>query len=74
MFSPMFYEELVLCGNEGRLKATETERFVPLEGPDNYLEVIRAGGSPSKTSTPVYPTEIQKVDMAEQLIMNMFTL
>ncbi|GIO17860.1 hypothetical protein J18TS1_09600 [Oceanobacillus oncorhynchi subsp. incaldanensis] len=60
MFSPMFYEELVLCGNEGRLKATETERFVPLEGPDNYLEVIRAGGSPSKTSTPVYPTEIQK--------------
>ena len=29
MFSPMFYEELVLCGDEGRLKAWENEDFLP---------------------------------------------
>ena len=30
MFAPMFYEELVLCGDEGRLKATENEDFLPI--------------------------------------------
>ena len=29
MFSPMFYEELVLCGNMGRLKAWENQDFLP---------------------------------------------
>src|SRR5699024_5926777 len=36
-----------------------TEKFVPLNEPENYLEIIRGEGSPSKISTPCYPTEIQ---------------
>lgn len=59
MFSPMFYEKLVLCGDEGRLNAYEINKFVPLRETDNYLEIIRGGGKPSKTSTPCYPTQIQ---------------
>jgi len=59
MFAPMFYEELVLCGDEGRLKASEFEKFVPLNDPVNYLEIIKDGGGPSKVSYPCYPTEIQ---------------
>lgn len=58
MFSPMFYEELVLCGNEGRLKASETEEFVENMKQRNYLEIIRVDGAPSKTMNPEYPVEI----------------
>lgn len=59
MFSPMFYEELVLCGNEGRLKTSETERFLPIKNEQYYFELIRGGGQPSKIVTPAYPHEIQ---------------
>ena len=35
MFSPMFYEELVLCGDDGRLKVTRERRF-PAGCPDRH--------------------------------------
>lgn len=60
MFTPMFYEELIICGDEGRLKAYENEDFLPVEKARNYLEVLRGQGLPSRISTPCYPTEIEK--------------
>ena len=60
MFSPMFYEELILCGTEGRLMASEDENFLPAKNARNHLEVVRVDGTPSKTMTPTYSSEIEK--------------
>ncbi len=60
MFAPMFYEELILCGDEGRLKASESENFVSIPNKRNHLEVIRVDGTPSKEITPSYATEIEE--------------
>ncbi len=59
MFSPMFYEELVLCGDEGRLRTYECEDFLPGERLKTSLEVMRGEGKPSRVSTPTYPTYIE---------------
>lgn len=60
MFSPMFYEELVLCGDEGRLKVSETEQFTSLKQPRYYFELIRVDGAPSKVMTPAYSKEVEE--------------
>ncbi|WP_029421364.1 Gfo/Idh/MocA family protein [Alicyclobacillus macrosporangiidus] len=60
MFAPMFYEEIVLFGNEGRLKAYENRDFLPVERSETHLEVLCGEGRPSKISTPCYPTSIQE--------------
>jgi myo-inositol 2-dehydrogenase/D-chiro-inositol 1-dehydrogenase len=60
MFAPMFYEEVVLLGQKGRLKAYENENFLPTGLPENYLEIILGAGKPSRVSTPCYPTLIQE--------------
>lgn len=60
MFSPMFYEELVICGNRGRLKVSETEDFLAVERPRNFMEVNCGEGKPSRTTTPSYPVHIEK--------------
>lgn len=60
MFAPMFYEELVICGSEGRLKAYENEDYLPDRRPQTFLEVLHGeGGKPSKVMTPCYPEVIQ---------------
>lgn len=60
MFSPMFYEELILCGDEGRLKASESEQFNSLHAKRNHLEVMRVDGAPSKVMTPGYSSIIEE--------------
>lgn len=60
MFAPMFYEELILCGDEGRLKAWENEEFVAAGRPTSHLEVMCGMDRPSKVSTPMYPDYISK--------------
>ncbi|RBW67366.1 Gfo/Idh/MocA family protein [Bacillus taeanensis] len=60
MFSPMFYEEIVICGNKGRLKASENEDFLSSERPRNQLEIMRGEGKPSKVSNPCYPSYIER--------------
>lgn len=60
MFSPIFHEELILCGDRGRLKTFEQETFLPNGAPESYLEVMRGDQGPSRTTTPCYPTEIAK--------------
>lgn len=59
MFSPLFYEEVVICGDEGRLKAYEQEDFQPAERPLSYLEVMRGEKQPSRITTPLYPSYIE---------------
>ena len=60
MFAPMFYEELVICGAEGRLKAYENEDYLPDRRPQTHLEIMHGeGGGPSKVMTPCYPEIIQ---------------
>jgi predicted dehydrogenase len=60
MFSPMFYEELVLCGDEGRLKAFENEDFLPEARPATHLEILCGDHRPTQISQPCYPTFIQQ--------------
>ena len=60
MFSPTFYEEIVICGDEGRLKAYENEDFLPAERPKTHLEVLCGENRASKITTPCYPAVIQQ--------------
>lgn len=59
MFAPMFYEELVLCGDDGRLKATENEDFLPVAKTDTHLEIKCGDRKPSCIGAPCYPSFIQ---------------
>ena len=59
MFAPMFYEELTLCGDEGRLKAWENEDFLPESSSGTYLEVMHGEDRPSRRMTPHYPAIIE---------------
>lgn len=59
MFSPMFYEEITICGDEGRLRAYENEDYMPDERKQTHLEILAADNRPSKISTPCYPKTIQ---------------
>ena len=59
MFAPMFYEELVLCGDEARLKAWEYEDFLPDGNGRSHLEIIAGDHQPSRKMKPAYPGYIQ---------------
>jgi myo-inositol 2-dehydrogenase / D-chiro-inositol 1-dehydrogenase len=59
MFAPMFYEEMVLCGEDGRLKVSENEDFLPGGQPDTHLEVKCGDRKPTRVGSPSYPTFIQ---------------
>jgi len=59
MFSPMFYEEIVLCGDEGRLFASEKEDFLPGPRLKTQLEISRGEKYPSRVTTPNYPTYLE---------------
>jgi predicted dehydrogenase len=60
MFAPMFYEELILCGDEGRLKAYENSDFLPVSRPGSHLEIMLGETKPSKITTPCYPKYIEE--------------
>jgi myo-inositol 2-dehydrogenase / D-chiro-inositol 1-dehydrogenase len=59
MFAPMFCEELILCGDEGRLLASEREDF--LAGPrlKTRVEISCGANRPSRTGSPSYPSFIE---------------
>ncbi|RSL33511.1 gfo/Idh/MocA family oxidoreductase [Salibacterium salarium] len=60
MFSPMFYEEVTLCGDKGRLKAYENEDFLPVDRPSTHLEVLSGENGVAKIGNPCYPKIIQE--------------
>jgi len=59
MFSPLFYEEITICGDEGRLKAYENEDYLPAARPKTHLEILRGESRPSRITTPAYPAYIE---------------
>jgi len=60
MFAPGFYEEIVLCGDEGRIKAYEEETFLPTNRPTTYMEIMRGEEKPSRIIQPCYPKPIEE--------------
>ncbi len=59
MFAPLFYEELVVCGDEGRLRAWEQIDFLPGGELQSHMEVMRGEDQPSRRIHPGYPTWIE---------------
>jgi len=59
MFSPQTYEELVICGDEGRLKTSENSDFLQNIRPKNHLEIMRDERKPSRISVPACPSYIE---------------
>lgn len=59
MFAPMFYEEITICGDQGRIRAWENENYLPEEGSLTHFEMLCADHRPSVISTPCYPKTIQ---------------
>lgn len=60
MFAPMFYEEVVLCGDVGRLRAFENLDFLPGETLKSGLEIFGGETHVSRMTTPSYPIAIEE--------------
>lgn len=60
MFVPMFYEEVVLCGDVGRLRAFENLDFLPGETLKSGIEIFGGETHTSRMSTPCYPRAIEE--------------
>ena len=61
MFAPMFYEELVLCGDQGRISAHEKQDFLSSEGVQSHMQVHTSSGLPARDMVPKYPFEIENL-------------
>lgn len=60
MFAPMFYEEIVLCGDVGRLRAYENLDFLPGKSLKSGIEIFGGETYPSRMITPSYPLAIEE--------------
>ncbi|MCI0695496.1 Gfo/Idh/MocA family oxidoreductase, partial [candidate division KSB1 bacterium] len=60
MFAPMSYEELILCGDEGRLKSYERQDFLPGSRSETQLEILCGEDKPSRITRPAYPSYIEE--------------
>lgn len=60
MFCPDFYEELVICGDEGRLLASERVDLQQLKAPDASISVFLGEQAASRTTKLGYPAAIEQ--------------
>jgi myo-inositol 2-dehydrogenase/D-chiro-inositol 1-dehydrogenase len=60
MFSPMFSEELTLCGDEGRIRSWEHQDFMTDMEMESYLEIMCNESKPSRKMEPGYPAWIER--------------
>ena len=60
MFSPQFYEELTINGEDGYLHCYESIDYLPGVKPKTYLEIKAGEKSTSRISQPCYPTYIEE--------------
>ncbi len=60
MFAPQTYEEITICGDQGRLRAYENEDFLNNNVPKTMLEVYRGENHPSRITYPTYPEFVAK--------------
>ena len=58
-FAPMFYEELIVSGDEGRLRAWEQKDFLPVGDLQSHIEILCGENKPSRRIQPGYPTWIE---------------
>ena len=59
MFAPMFYEEIILCGDKGRIKSWEKHDYLSEEGLETGMEMHLGERGPSRISSPKYPKYIE---------------
>jgi len=59
MFSPMFFEQLILCGEQGHLIATEREDFLSGRRLKNRIEIVGGEERPSRIVEPHYPEIVE---------------
>ncbi len=59
MFAPLFYEELIICGDAGRLRAWEQSDYLPGGQLTSQLEIMVGEDRPSRRIEPAYPTWIE---------------
>ncbi|MCL2216919.1 MAG: Gfo/Idh/MocA family oxidoreductase [Defluviitaleaceae bacterium] len=59
MFAPMFYEEVTLCGDKGRIRAYENEDFLAMRRQATHFELLSGENGVTKISQPCYPGLIQ---------------
>lgn len=55
MFSPMFFEQLIICGESGHLIASEKEDFMPGKRIKTNIEIMCGEDKPGRIITPHYP-------------------
>ena len=60
MFAPLFHEEIVICGNQGRIQAFEQEDFLAGKKIRCGFEMHCANRIPSRTAVPQHPALIQE--------------
>jgi predicted dehydrogenase len=60
MFCPDFYEELVICGDEGRLLAREKVDLQQMKGPDASVSIYLGEQGASRITKVGYPTAIEQ--------------
>ena len=60
MFAPMFYEELVVCGDDGRLKAWEKKDFISSDALACGIEINPGENRPARYITPHYMKHIEE--------------
>ena len=60
MFSPMFYHEVILCGDEGRIKAFEYEDFLAGPRVKSHLEIMCGESKPARKTIPSYGPHIEE--------------
>ena len=61
MFAPQFYEELSICGSEGRLRCFEKQDFPGGEESEVYLEILRGELKPARIIKPRYPHTVERL-------------
>ena len=59
MFAPMIYEELIICGSHGHLKASENSDSLAHSDQRNRLEIKTGDYGPSRLTIPTYPSSIE---------------
>jgi len=60
MFAPVYYEEIILVGDQGRLKAHDDGHPMLTGQSNDYLEVRLGAEKPSRVCTPSYPPVIRE--------------
>ena len=58
MFVPVYYEELILCGDEGHLKASDALDLLEGQKSKSHLEIMRGENKPARVTNPCYASHI----------------